>query len=125
MVTALGLGPTARKVPSERRQASFFPHGRSDPPPRKDQSKDLKTITGVIKWYDPSKGYGFVTPDDGSPEVLLHATSVQHGGFSAVCEGGKVTVQAFEVPGKGWRAFTVVSMEETDRKKAISSRPST
>ena len=42
---------------------------------------DLIEITGVIKWFDASKGYGFIVPDDGGPDVLLHVTCLRRGGF--------------------------------------------
>ncbi|NMU26816.1 cold shock domain-containing protein, partial [Vibrio parahaemolyticus] len=39
-----------------------------------DAAANLVEISGVIKWFDASKGYGFVVPDNGWPDVLLHVT---------------------------------------------------
>lgn len=38
-------------------------------------------IAGSIKWFDASKGYGFIVPDNGHPDVLLHVTCLRAGGF--------------------------------------------
>jgi len=48
---------------------------------------DLIEISGVIKWFDASKGYGFVVPDGDLPDVFLHVTSLRRDGFKTACEG--------------------------------------
>ncbi len=42
-----------------------------------DAAANLVEISGVIKWFDASKGYGFIVPDNGWPDVLLHVTVLQ------------------------------------------------
>ena len=42
---------------------------------------DLIEVAGVIKWFDVGKGYGFVVPDNGMPDVLLHVTCLRRDGF--------------------------------------------
>ena len=44
---------------------------------------NLVEISGVIKWFDASKGYGFIVPDNGSPDVLLHVTVLRRDGYQA------------------------------------------
>ena len=39
------------------------------------------TVTGQIKWFDAHKGYGFITPDGGAGDILLHQTCVRQSGF--------------------------------------------
>ncbi len=73
---------------------------------------DLFEITGVIKWFDASKGYGFVVPDDGGPDVLLHVTCLRRGGFVTAYEGARVVCEVLE-RSKGRQAFRVVSMDES------------
>src|SRR5262249_12786480 len=51
---------------------------------------NLVEITGVIKWFDASKGYGFVVPDNGSADVLLHVTVLRRDGFQTAYEGARV-----------------------------------
>src|SRR5258708_36202197 len=45
------------------------------------EAGNLVEISGVIKWFDASKGYGFIVPDNGSPDVLLHVTVLRRGGY--------------------------------------------
>jgi cold shock protein len=73
---------------------------------------DLIEVTGVIKWFDASKGYGFIVPDGGLPDVLLHVTCLRRGGFQTAYEGARVVCEALNRP-KGLQAFRVVSMDES------------
>ena len=46
--------------------------------------------TGTVKWFNPTKGYGFIQPDDGSKDVFLHISDVQRSGISEPREGDKL-----------------------------------
>src|SRR3989304_5744675 len=72
----------------------------------------LVEITGFIKWFDVSKGYGFIVPDNGMTDVLLHVTCLRRDGFQTAYEGARVVVEALERP-KGMQAFRVVTMDES------------
>ena len=73
---------------------------------------DLIELTGVIKWFDASKGYGFIVPDGGLADVLLHVTCLRRGGFQTAYEGARVVCEALNRP-KGLQAFRVISMDES------------
>jgi CspA family cold shock protein len=73
---------------------------------------DLVEITGVIKWFDASKGYGFIIPDDGTADVLLHVTVLRRDGYQTAYEGARVVVECVQ-RAKGYQAFRVVSMDES------------
>lgn len=75
-------------------------------------SANLIEVTGVIKWFDVSKGFGFIIPDNGMADVLLHVTCLRRDGFQTAYEGARVVVEALARP-KGLQAFRVVSMDET------------
>jgi CspA family cold shock protein len=47
-------------------------------------SPDVFEVSGSIKWFDPSKGYGFIIPDEALSEVFLHGTCLRDGGFQTV-----------------------------------------
>ena len=46
--------------------------------------------TGTVKWFNATKGYGFITPEDGSKDVFLHISDLQRSGLQDVREGDKV-----------------------------------
>ena len=73
---------------------------------------DLIEISGLIKWFDASKGYGFIVPDGGMPDVLLHVTCLRRGGFQTAYEGARVIVEVLN-RAKGLQAFRVISMDES------------
>ena len=45
---------------------------------------------GTVKWFDPVRGYGFITPDSGSKDAFVHISSVEKAGLSGLVEGQKV-----------------------------------
>jgi cold shock protein len=48
-------------------------------------------ITGTLKFYNAAKGFGFVTPEDGSKDVFIHATALEKAGIHSLNEGDKIT----------------------------------
>ncbi|MBD0338542.1 MAG: cold-shock protein [Thermoleophilia bacterium] len=52
--------------------------------------------TGTVKWFSDEKGYGFITPDDGSKDVFVHFSSIQGEGFRSLAEGAKVEYEVTE-----------------------------
>ena len=50
-----------------------------------------KVLTGVVCWFDPKKGVGFITPDDGSKDQFVHYSNVQMEGFKTLKPGQKVS----------------------------------
>jgi CspA family cold shock protein len=51
---------------------------------------------GTVKWFSHEKGYGFITPDDGSKDVFVHYTGIKGAGFRSLEEGDKVTYEVRE-----------------------------
>ena len=47
--------------------------------------------TGIVKFYNTQKGYGFIQPDDGGTDVFVHATALERAGMSSLAEGQKVS----------------------------------
>jgi CspA family cold shock protein len=72
----------------------------------------LIEISGVIKWFDASKGYGFIVPDNGAPDVLLHVTVLRRDGFQTAYEGARLVCEVLQRP-KGYQAFRIISMDES------------
>ena len=55
-----------------------------------DTAANLVEISGVIKRFDASKGYGFIVPDNGWPDVLLHVTVLRRDGYQTAYEGARL-----------------------------------
>lgn len=50
-------------------------------------------MTGIVKWFNAEKGYGFITPDDGSEDVFVHFSAIVADGYKKLLEGQKVTFE--------------------------------
>jgi CspA family cold shock protein len=62
--------------------------------------------TGTVKWFNDSKGYGFITPDDKSEDLFAHFSAIQMGGFKTLKEGQKVSFEVTQGP-KGKQASNI------------------
>jgi CspA family cold shock protein len=62
---------------------------------------------GTVKWFSDSKGYGFITPEDGGPDVFVHFSGIEGVGFKTLAEGDVVDFETEQGP-KGVRAINVV-----------------
>ena len=50
--------------------------------------------TGTVKWFNPEKGFGFITPEDGTKDLFVHHTGIDQEGFKTLDEGQKVEYEA-------------------------------
>ena len=62
--------------------------------------------TGTVKWFNESKGFGFISPSDGSADVFVHFSAIQGGGFKTLAEGQSVSFDVQKGP-KGLQAANV------------------
>lgn len=77
-----------------------------------EHNLDLIEVAGSVKWFDVSKGFGFIVPDNGMPDVLLHVTCLRRDGFSTANEGARIVCEVVERP-RGYQAFRVISMDNS------------
>jgi cold shock protein len=77
-----------------------------------DGAANVVEVVGIIKWFDVSKGYGFIVPDGGTGDVLLHVTVLRRDGYQTAYEGARIVCEALQRP-KGLQAFRVLSMDES------------
>ncbi len=67
------------------------------------------TMTGTVKWFDEGKGFGFITPSDGSKDVFVHFSAIQSDSFKTLAEGQQVSF-TMENGMKGPAAGNVVAL---------------
>jgi cold shock protein len=84
-----------------------FP-GESEALPQ-ERPVGLVEIAGRVKWFDVSKGYGFIVPDSGEADVLIHVTVLRRDGFQTIFEGARVVAEA-QRRDKGLQVFRVLSV---------------
>lgn len=77
-----------------------------------ESTANLVEVTGVIKWFDVAKGFGFIVPDNGMADVLLHVTCLRRDGYQTAYEGARVVAEVL-VRQKGLQAFRIISMDES------------
>jgi CspA family cold shock protein len=71
---------------------------------------ELVEISGLVKWFDAAKGYGFIVPDSGGDDVLLHITALRKDGLCAVQEGTRVVCEAVR-RAKGLHVLKILSVD--------------
>jgi cold shock protein len=77
-----------------------------------EQPLEVVEVSGRIKWFDVAKGFGFIVPDNGMPDVLLHVTCLRRDGFQTASEGARIVVEAVQRP-RGLQALRVVSLDQS------------
>src|SRR5690242_8653960 len=77
-----------------------------------ETATNLIELTGVIKWFDVAKGFGFIVPDNGMPDILLHVSCLRRDGYQAAYEGARIVVEVQQRQ-KGLQAFRIVSMDDS------------
>ena len=65
--------------------------------------------TGTVKWFNPTKGFGFIQPDDGGKDAFVHISAVERAGLAHLIEGQKVEFEVVQGP-KGAQAANVMAI---------------
>jgi CspA family cold shock protein len=71
---------------------------------------DLQMATGIVKWFNDAKGYGFITPDEKGEDLFAHFSAIKMDGFKSLKEGQRVTFDVVDGP-KGKQAANIMSAE--------------
>ncbi|MCP4072185.1 MAG: cold shock domain-containing protein [Hyphomicrobiales bacterium] len=73
---------------------------------------DIIEVVGTIKWFDISKGFGFIVPDADLPDILLHVTCLRQDGYQTALEGARIVCEAVKGQ-KGLQALRIISVDES------------
>lgn len=84
---------------------------------------DVIEISGSIKWFDVGKGYGFIVPDNGMPDVLLHVTCLRRDGFHTAQEGARIVCEVLNRQ-RGLQALRILHMDESTAVPPTAHAPS-
>jgi CspA family cold shock protein len=82
----------------------------------------LVEVAGRVKWFDAVKGYGFIVPDNGEADILIHVTVLRRDGFTTLREGARVVAEA-QRRERGFQVFKVLAITEPDPASAEQLLP--
>jgi cold shock protein len=87
-----------------------------------ERAVELVEVAGRVKWFDAAKGYGFILPDSGGADVLIHVTVLRRDGFVSLREGARVVAEA-QRGDRGLQVFRVIAITEPDPASAPDLPP--
>jgi CspA family cold shock protein len=76
------------------------------------EAVELIEISGIVKWFDVAKGFGFIVPDNGMQDVLLHVTCLRRDNYQTILEGTRI-VALIQKRDRGYQAFKILSMDQS------------
>jgi CspA family cold shock protein len=77
-----------------------------------DLEEEVVTLCGVIKWFDPAKGYGFIVPSNGEGDILIHSSCLEAAGRNTAREGATVQCEVVR-RSKGLQALKLIDIDES------------
>lgn len=84
-----------------------------------ENENEQTEITGVVKWFDPVKGFGFVVEDENGPDILLHVNVLRNFGQSSVADGAKISL-IVQKTDRGIQATEVTAIHPADATSALA-----
>ncbi len=94
--------------------------GGGEPPD--DMHEEVFTVKGVVKWFDPTKGYGFIITDDTDGDILIHSSCLKAAGRSTAREGATVECEVVR-RSKGLQALKLLYIDESTAAPLTPTEP--
>ncbi|MSP41879.1 MAG: cold-shock protein [Alphaproteobacteria bacterium] len=92
-----------------------------------EKAAAVQELTGTVKWFDPAKGYGFVVPDGGGGDVMLHQSCLAQSGLGGAYQGAMIRCEIAHYP-KGWQVVRVIEIDNdtalVDAERRATRTPS-
>ena len=107
------------KVSEEFQEPAGVPIRRAAARPS-ERPVGLVEIAGRVKWFDVAKGYGFIVPDSGEADVLIHVTVLRRDGFQTIYEGARVVAEA-QRRDRGLQVFRVLSVTPGEGRAVLAT----
>ena len=85
-------------------------------------TETVRQIAGTVKWFDPTRGFGFIVTDEIEKDILLHANVLRNFGQSSVAEGSPIEVTVSE-NARGWQAVEVLDVQAPEVDPAAGRTP--
>jgi CspA family cold shock protein len=89
-----------------------------------DSGVRIVQVSGLVKWFDVGRGYGFIIPDNGMQDILLHLSCLKRDGFEAPLEGTRIICEAVERQ-KGYQCLRVLTVDSSTAINPVERRPRT
>lgn len=82
------------------------------------QAEDRFELEGHVKWFDPAKGFGFIVPDEGGADILLHANVLRNYGQNSVADGARIRILAQRTE-RGTQAVAILTLDPPPTASAV------
>ncbi|CAH2601301.1 Cold shock protein CspC [Rhodovastum atsumiense] len=92
----LSVDESTAEAPAPRRPQAARPRPQGGAPRRPLDLDSAVETSGVVKWYNPTKGFGFVTPESGGKDIFVHATALERAGIGSLQEGQSVRLSVLQ-----------------------------
>lgn len=76
------------------------------------KNEEIFVVTGILKWFDPAKGYGFIIPEDGNGDILVHSSCLKDIGLATAREGSTINCEVVKRT-KGMQALKILEIDDS------------
>ncbi len=105
--------------PAQEKRSEDSGHAITSEGQESESSEESQCVTGVLKWFDPAKGYGFIIPSEGEGDILVHSSCLRDIGLSTAREGATINCEVVK-RSKGMQVLKINTIDDTTATPHIS-----